>query len=87
MDSSKPSVLIIDDNADIRLYVHGLLGADYAVIEAGRWFGRYPQAMKYVPDFDYSDVMMPGIDGVECCRLKSELQTCHSCYLINSLFF
>ena len=33
-DSSKPSVLIIDDNADIRLYVHGLLHADYAVIEA-----------------------------------------------------
>ena len=77
-DSSKPSVLIIDDNADIRLYVHGLLHADYTVIEAADGSEGIRKAMKYVPDLIISDVMMPGIDGVECCRrLKSELQTCH----------
>ena len=77
-DSSKPSVHIIDDNADIRLYVHGLLHADYAVIEAADGSEGIRKAMKYVPDLIISDVMMPGIDGVECCRrLKSELQTCH----------
>lgn len=77
-DSSKPSVLIIDDNADIRSYVHGLLHTDYTVIEAADGSQGIRKAMKYVPDLIISDVMMPGIDGVECCRrLKSELQTCH----------
>ena len=77
-DSSKPSVLIIDDNADIRSYVHSLLHADYTVIEAVDGSEGIRKAMKYVPDLIMSDVMMPGIDGIECCRrLKSELQTCH----------
>ncbi len=77
-DSSKPSVLVIDDNADIRSYVHGLLHTDYTVIEAADGSEGIRKAMKYVPDLIISDVMMPGIDGIECCRrLKSELQTCH----------
>ena len=77
-DSSKPSVLIIDDNADIRSYVHSLLHADYTVIEAVDGSEGIRKAMKYVPDLIISDVMMPGIDGIECCRrLKNELQTCH----------
>ena len=77
-DSSKPSVLVIDDNADIRSYVHGLLHTDYTAIEAADGSEGIRKAMKYVPDLIISDVMMPGIDGIECCRrLKSELQTCH----------
>ena len=77
-DSSKSSVLIIDDNEDIRSYVHTLLHTDYTVIEAADGSEGIRKAMKYVPDLIISDVMMPGIDGIECCRrLKSELQTCH----------
>ena len=72
------SVLVIDDNADIRSYIHGLLSAEYSVIEAANGSEGIRKAMKYVPDLIISDVMMPGIDGIECCRrLKSELQTCH----------
>lgn len=77
-DASKATVLIIDDNPDIRAYVHTLLSAEYSVVEAADGAEGIRKAMKYVPDVIVSDVMMPGIDGVECCRrLKSELQTCH----------
>lgn len=77
-DPSRLCVLIIDDNADIRSYIRGLLAADYSVIEAADGAEGIRRAMKHVPDLIVSDVMMPGIDGIECCRrLKSELQTCH----------
>ena len=72
------TVLIIDDNPDIRSYIHQLLQHDYTVIEAADGAEGIRQAMKYVPDVIVSDVMMPGMDGVECCRrLKGEMQTCH----------
>ena len=77
-DPSKPSVLVIDDNADIRAYVHTLLNSEYSVIEAADGTEGIRKAMKYVPDVIISDVMMPGIDGIECCRrVKGGLQTCH----------
>lgn len=76
--ADRPTVLVIDDNADIRHYVHTLLADDYHVLEAPEASTGIRLAMKYVPDVIVSDVMMPGMDGVECCRrLKSELQTCH----------
>ena len=77
-DTTKPMVLVIDDNADIRSYVHSLLHTDYSILEAANGIEGISKAMKYVPDVIVSDIMMPGLDGVECCRrLKSELQTCH----------
>lgn len=60
-DPSKPSVLVIDDNADIRAYVHTLLNSEYSVIEAADGTEGIRKAMKYVPDVIISDVMMPGL--------------------------
>jgi len=77
-DSTKPLVLVIDDNADIRSYIRSLLQTEYALVEAANGLEGISKAMKYVPDVIVSDIMMPGMDGVECCRrLKAELQTCH----------
>ncbi len=72
------TVLVIDDNPDIRSYIHQLLQQEYEVIEAKDGAEGIRKAMKYVPDVIISDIMMPGMDGIECCRrLKGELQTCH----------
>lgn len=77
-DPSKPTILVIDDNADIRVYINSLLQAEYSVLQASNGSEGIRKAMKYVPDVIISDVMMPGMDGIEYCRrLKSELQTCH----------
>lgn len=77
-DENKECVLIIDDNADVRDYVKSLLKDEYTVIEAEDGRGGVKKAMKYVPDAIICDVMMPVMDGLECCKcLKSELQTSH----------
>lgn len=77
-DQSKECVLIIDDNADVRDYVKVLLKDTYSVLEAPDGRSGLKIAMKHVPDVIVCDVMMPVMDGLECCRrLKAELQTSH----------
>lgn len=77
-DENKECILIIDDNADVRDYVKSLLKDDYTVIEAADGRSGLKKAMKYVPDVIVCDVMMPVMDGLECCKqLKMELQTSH----------
>lgn len=77
-DENKECILIIDDNADVRDYVKSLLKEEYTVIEVPDGRAGLKKAMKYVPDAIICDVMMPVMDGLECCRkLKTELQTSH----------
>ena len=77
-DENKECILIIDDNADVRDYVKSLLKEEYTVIEAPDGRAGLKKAMKYVPDAIICDVMMPVMDGMECCRrLKAEMQTSH----------
>lgn len=72
------TVLIIDDNPDIRSYARTVLENDYNVLEADNGQEGLRLAQKYVPDVVVCDVMMPVMDGIECCRrLKSEMQTSH----------
>ena len=74
----KAAILVIDDNADIRQYLHTLLSPTYHVITAADGHEGIRKAMRLVPDAIVCDVMMPGIDGMETCRrLKSEVNTCH----------
>lgn len=74
----KPRVLVIDDNADIRAYATALLGDEYDVMEASDGSEGQKKAVREVPDVVVCDVMMSGMDGLECCKhLKSDSLTCH----------
>ena len=74
----KPRVLVIDDNADIRAYATALLGDEYDVMEASDGSEGLKKAVREVPDIVVCDVMMSGMDGLECCKhLKSDSLTCH----------
>ncbi|ATV37948.1 AraC family transcriptional regulator [Prevotella intermedia] len=74
----KPRVLVIDDNADTRAYATALLGDEYDVMEASDGSEGLKKAVREVPDVVVCDVMMSGMDGLECCKhLKSDSLTCH----------
>lgn len=77
-DENLPTVLIIDDNQDVRNYIRFLLQQQYDIVEAENGLEGVKLALKYVPDAIICDVMMPVMDGMECCRkLKAEMQTSH----------
>lgn len=75
---SEKSILIIDDNPDIRTLAASLLRDKFNVIQAANGLQGIRLATKYVPDLIICDVMMPGIDGMETCRrIKNESFTSH----------
>ena len=77
-NTNKPTVLVIDDNNDIRQYEHTLLQDDYIVMEAVDGKEGLEIAKKEVPDLVICDVMMPVMDGLEFTeQLKTNMATSH----------
>ena len=77
-NTNKPTILVIDDNNDIRQYEHTLLQDDYIVLEAADGKEGLDVAKKEVPDLVVCDVMMPVMDGLEFTQnLKTHTATSH----------
>lgn len=77
-NTDKPTVLIIDDNNDIRQYERTLLQDNYFVLEASDGKAGIDVAKKEVPDLVICDVMMPVMDGLEFTeQLKTNTATSH----------
>ncbi len=78
IDETLPIMLVIDDNADMRSLIAQVMGGEYNVLQAPNGVEGLRMAAKYVPDIILCDVMMPVMDGMECCRrIKSEVSTSH----------
>lgn len=76
--SLNTTVLIVDDNADIRAYLRTILQERYQVNEAADGQQGLALANEIVPDLIVSDVMMPVMNGLEFCqRVKSGTATSH----------
>ena len=77
-NTNRPTILVIDDNNDIRQYEHTLLQDDYIVLEAVDGKEGLEIARKEVPDLVICDVMMPVMDGLEFTeQLKTITATSH----------
>ncbi len=76
--TNTPTILVIEDNEDLRNYIYSQLKDDYYVLVAKNGLEGFEMAFEWLPKLIISDVMMPGIDGFELCKkLKSEEKTGH----------
>lgn len=77
-DASKLTILVVEDQPDVRKYICGKLSGVYAVIEAKDGKEGLESARLHIPDLVVSDVMMPQMDGFELCQLlKTDDFTSH----------
>ena len=77
-EDSLPSVLVVDDNDDMRQFIRTLLADKYYVMEAADGASGLQLAREAIPDIIVSDVMMPVMDGLEFCRkIKADTMTSH----------
>lgn len=72
------SILIIEDNQDLRSFIASQFRDQFTVFTAGDGKSGFELAAKRLPDLIISDVMMPNMDGVELTeKLKTDGRTSH----------
>ncbi len=70
------TILIIEDNDEIRMFLNRLLISKYKILEASNGKEGLISAKKYHPDLIIADIMMPVMNGIEFCkRIKKDSKT------------
>lgn len=76
--NKKYTILIVEDNKELRHYIKQILSKFYNVIEAADGEEAKIKSFSYMPDLIVSDIMMPRTDGIQLCRIiKGDLRTGH----------
>ncbi|MBT9554499.1 MAG: response regulator [Myxococcales bacterium] len=74
-DGIRPTVLVVEDHPDMRAFLALHLSERYAVREASHGEAALASAVLSPPDLIVSDVMMPGMTGLElCARLRADVK-------------
>lgn len=72
------SILIVEDNHEVRNYTISVFNKEYRIIEAENGREGLQKAQEEQPDIIISDVMMPVMDGINLCKeLKKNIKTSH----------
>ncbi|MEP2668076.1 MAG: ATP-binding protein [Cyclobacteriaceae bacterium] len=76
--TSKPQVLVVEDNTDLRKFIIDSLGNEFYFLEAADGKQGLDKAIENVPDLIICDVMMPKMDGIAMAgKLKGDVRTNH----------
>jgi YesN/AraC family two-component response regulator len=76
--SSSNLILVVEDNADMRLYLERILSDQFKILTAKDGEEALRKASEYIPDLIISDVMMPVMDGLELLKaLRKNEHTNH----------
>lgn len=70
--SDRESILIVDDEQEIRQYIKDIFSEKYIVYEAGDGESGLKLAREKLPDLIITDYRMQGIDGIEFCEKIKE---------------
>ncbi|MDE6825217.1 MAG: response regulator, partial [Paramuribaculum sp.] len=77
-DEERPTLLIVEDNLELRHNLSVFFSAYYNVVLAEDGVQGLKKAAEVNPDIVISDVLMPNMDGTEMCRrIKSDMALCH----------
>lgn len=87
--STKPRVLIVDDDDDVRRLLRFILWREgYEAVEAGTGQQALALAVDASPALILLDVMMPDADGLDICRtLKGDPRTCGVPVIVVTAYF
>lgn len=70
-DLDRPTVLVVEDNADMRAFVASVLSETFSVVQAGDGEAALDLIKENLPDLIVADIMMPKMDGMQ---LNEELK-------------
>lgn len=71
-DRNEATVLVVDDNVQLRRYLAELLSTKYNILVAENGMRAYEIAISEQPDLILSDIVMPQMSGIEMCRRVKE---------------